>query len=54
MMLKPIIVALAGFAALASPPRAAAQGAVDGAAIDDLVLASRILANEACSMPMVM
>src|ERR1051325_9127762 len=46
MVLKPIIVALAGLAALASPQRAAAQGAVDAAAISDLVLASHILANE--------
>jgi len=46
MMLKPIIVALAGFATLASPHGAAAQGAADAAAVGDLVLASHILANE--------
>ena len=45
-MLKPIVVMLAGFATLASPHGAAAQGAVDAAAVGDLVLASHILANE--------
>lgn len=34
------------FAALTPPQRAAAQAAVDAAVIEDLVLASRILANE--------
>jgi len=46
MMLKPIVLGLAGLAALAFPQRAAAQASADAAAIDDLVLASRILANE--------
>ena len=47
MTLKPIIVlALAGLAMLASPSRAVAQAPLDAAVIDDLVLASHILANE--------
>ena len=39
------VAAFLAFAALAAPQRAAAQ-AIDAAAIEDLVLASRILANE--------
>ena len=47
MTLRPIIVvALAGLAALAFSQRAQAQFPVDARVVDDLVLASHILANE--------